>query len=364
MKTKILFFIGTLSSGGKERRLLELLTYLDRSNQYELYLVTKKTDEIYSLQVKWIPLKSKKLKFSTFFEFNSIVRQIKPDIIHTWGNKQTFIALLPHCIHKNIKIVNSQITSAPPKIPLVDKLISKLNFRYSNVILSNSIAGVESYNPPKNKTHVIYNGLNFERFKNLPSKEEVQAKYSLNKKFTLVMIASYSLNKDYERFFQVGIELSKLRNDTIFLGVGYFQNGNEVFFNKCEELTKNFPDLRQISGISDVEALVNACDMGLLFSNQKVHGEGISNALIEYMALGKPVIANDAGGTREIIENDFNGYLIHDESANEIALKIHLLLDNPDKMKLMGERSKNRIYTEFSLERMGKEFEKVYRLLT
>ena len=116
-----------------------------------------------------------------------------------------------------------------------------------------------------------------------------------------------------------------------------------------------------MAGTTHVESLINAADIGVLFSNKKVHGEGISNALIEYMALGKPVIANDAGGTKEIIENEINGYLLNDESEEEIANLINNLLNDPRKMEIMGKNSKERIYKDFTLERMGTAFEKIYQ---
>jgi glycosyltransferase involved in cell wall biosynthesis len=79
------------------------------------------------------------------------------------------------------------------------------------------------------------------------------------------------------------------------------------------------------------------------------------------MALGKPVIANDAGGTKEIIQNNWNGYLISDESPDEIALKIHNLLGQPETIKEMGKNSRERILRDFSLKKMGSEFENIYR---
>ena len=367
MKIKILFFIGSLNSGGKERRLLELLTYLSQIDLYDLVLVTKKSkvlfQNFFKLNVKWIQLSSENLKLSTFGEFKNIVEKEKPQIIHTWGNKQTFVSLFSLILFKNIKLVNSQITSAPPKLPLGEILIAKLNFLFSDVILSNSFAGIDAYNPPLNKSKVIYNGLNMLRFKDLPDIESIKKKYGLGKKFTIAMVASFSPNKDYKRFFEVGLALNKLRNDVVFIGVGYYGAESEHIYRTIVDSTKNYPNLKAIPGCSEVEALVNAVDIGILFSNSKVHGEGISNALIEYMALGKPIIANDAGGTREIIHNNTNGYLVKNESPEQIAQIINRLLDNPEKMKEMGCKSKDRINKEFSLDRMGEDFEKVYRSL-
>lgn len=364
-KVKILFFIGSLNSGGKERRLIELLTYLDNTDQYELILVTKNksTDfkKIFELRVQWVELGSLKSKLSNFTRFYQIAKQIDPLIIHTWGSVQTSTVLPYVLLHKNVRLINSQITDATPKINKRREFANRLNFLFSKAILSNSYAGIEVYNPPKNKTKVIYNGLNLMRFQNLVEPESIKKEFQIDKKFTVIMVASFSKNKDYKRFFEVGIALTKLRNDTIFIGIGFFSPNESQFFEQSVSLTNNYSNLRAIPGTTKVESLVNVCDLGILFSNTEVHGEGISNSVIEYMALGKPIIANDAGGTKEVVRNGENGYLIHSESPVQIAVLIDNLLNDPNQMKSMGENSKNRILNDFTLSRMGEEFESVYR---
>jgi glycosyltransferase involved in cell wall biosynthesis len=364
IKIKILFFIGSLGSGGKERRLVELLTFLDKRGKYELILVSKNKgisfEKFFDLKVKWIRLDSQVSDLKSFIQFYKIADEIKPDIIHTWGYIQTFM-VLPYILkNRNVKLINSQITAAPPKISLKERLINKVNFYYSDVILSNSFAGLEVYHPPKTKSKVIYNGLNFDRFNNLIPPVVIKKDFDLENKFTIIMIASYSKNKDYKRFFEVGIALNKLRSDFTFIGVGFFRSEFQVFFNEAINLTLNYPNLRPIPGTSNVESLINVCDLGILFSNTEVHGEGISNSIIEYMALGKPVVANDAGGTKEVVKNEENGYLIKDETPEQIAQKINYLLDNPNLMIEMGRASKNRVMADFTLPRMGEEFEMVF----
>ena len=48
--------------------------------------------------------------------------------------------------------------------------------------------------------------------------------------------------------------------------------------------------------------IVNIFDIGILATQQEIHGEGISNAVMEYMALQKPIIVTDCGGNRELVE--------------------------------------------------------------
>jgi len=109
--------------------------------------------------------------------------------------------------------------------------------------------------------------------------------------------------------------------------------------------------------ISEVEAVVNACDIGVLFSP---NGEGISNAILEYMALEKPVIANNSGGTKEIIKDGENGILITNESDFQISKIIIELIDNVELRDKLGKSGRKLIEKCFTLERMGIDYVNLY----
>jgi glycosyltransferase involved in cell wall biosynthesis len=361
---KILFFIGSLGSGGKERRFIELLSYLKANKRYEILVVTT-SKEIHfpffnSLN---IPIKNfKKNKYLdnlTFpFEFYKVSKDFKPDIIHTWGRIQTSYVLLSKILNKTI-LINAQITNASPKISLPNRILDKINFLFSDLILSNSYAGIEAYNPPKKKTRVIYNGMNMNRFKNLPAPEVIKEKYKLYTKFTVIMVANFSENKDYDFFYKVANKVISIRSDVTFIGVGYFHINSDLYIN-CKKLINGNPRILISGLIFDVEALVNACDIGILISNANKHGEGISNSILEYMALRKPVIANDTGGTKEILKNGENGFLIKKETIEEVSEKISFLLNNPEMREKFGKKGKKLIDENFTLQKMGETFEKLY----
>ncbi|MBR9776078.1 MAG: glycosyltransferase family 4 protein [Cytophagales bacterium] len=362
---RILFFIGALVAGGKERRFMELLTFLKNSGKYEMIVVTT-GDNIHFPAFKQleIPLKViKKKKFLGVISFPyallEIASEFQPDLIHTWGRMQT-LYVLPTRMIKNIPLINGQITNASPNISLKNRFIDKLNFWQSSVILSNSFAGIASYKPPKGKYRVIYNGVNLNRFKNLTDQSVTKEKYNINTPLAVVMVATFSKNKDYERFFRIAKKILTIRNDVSFIGAGYYHKGKNSLYQRCLELADGHPNLIMTGLIYDVEDLVNACDIGVLISNKKVHGEGISNALIEYMALGLPVIANDAGGTKELIVPGENGVLITQETDEEIAMSITELLDHPEKRMKYGEAGQRKIKDCFTIQKMGENFLKLY----
>lgn len=365
-RDRILFFIGSFKGGGKERRLIELLSYLTRKDNYEIMVVV--TDPIidfpafHKLQVayKIIPKTWKKNDLTVFYKFYKICRQFRPHLIHTWGRIQSFYAL-PAVIGLGIPLLNGQITSAPPNAARwsLNKMIDRINFKFSTVILSNSRAGIEAYKPPLRKIKIIYNGINLSRFQNLPAPEQVRSKYGIATRYVVVMVATFSSNKDYRTFFRVAEKITRVRDDVTFIAVGDSCRDKNVF-KPFRELVDRNPRIMLTGRITDVEAVVNSCTVGVLFSNIKKHGEGISNAIIEYMSLARPVMANDAGGTKEIVHHNVNGYLLTHQNENEIAGLISELIDDPEKCRAFGRAGRKIIEEEFLIEKMGRAFEQTY----
>lgn len=367
IKKRVLIFIGSLRSGGKERRLVELLTFFKSRKDYEFLVVLTKNEihykKFYELSIPYIVINKmpQKTDWKIFYHIYKICKEFRPHIIHSWGRMQTFYSL-PSVLFQQVELINSQITAAPPKISKwsLNNMIDRLNFRFSKIILSNSRAGIVSYNPPKNKNRVIYNGLNLNRFENLITSYVMKQKYKIQTPYVILMAASFTDNKDYYKFYRVAQLITKQRNDVTFIGVGGYDKDDSIFKEMVGYSTGN-PQILFPGRISDVESLINACDVGVLFSNTKVHGEGISNSLMEFMALSKPVIANDAGGTKEILKHNENGFLITDQTDEEIASLIEYLIDSPEKRLRFGEAGKRIIDKHFSLETMGNEFDKVYK---
>jgi glycosyltransferase involved in cell wall biosynthesis len=362
----IIFFIGSLRMGGKERRLIDLLSYLSCKPNYRLMVILKydKIDypHFFKLNIPYQVLKKGSFKKDplSFIQFYRVCRGFKPDIIHAWGRMPAFYSLLTVML-KNIALVNSQITSTPPAIKKISiyNVIDRINFCFSDIILSNSITAMEAYRPVKDRSRVIYNGINPDRFSHLQPIERIKAAYGITTPYAVVMVASFTPNKNYDLFFRVAEYITALRDDISFIGVGDWGR-NDADYRKMVELSNNNPKIVFPGKIPDVESLINVCDIGVLFTNNNNHGEGISNAILEYMALGKPVIANDSGGTKEVVHNNINGYLVGNESVEAISGLIDELIENRQKRESFGEAGRRIIEESFTLERMGRAYEEIY----
>jgi glycosyltransferase involved in cell wall biosynthesis len=168
------------------------------------------------------------------------------------------------------------------------------------------------------------------------------------------MIAGFSKLKDWDLFLDVAKMLGKIRKDITLLGVG---DGPELKRIQDKAKAEQIDNVIFPGKQKEVERIIFASDIGILCT----FSEGISNSIIECMALGKPVICTDIiGGSKEIIIEGETGYCV-ERNAEKIVDLVNLLLNNSELRISMGNKGRQRIYTNFSVSRMGKEFEIVYR---
>lgn len=361
--TRILFFIESLRSGGKERRLVELLSFLKTHTNYSCHVVMMFPQIDYpqflKLEIPYTVLERKGLKKdpSVFFRFYKVCKSTRPDIIHTWGSMVSFYAL-PSKLLFRLPFVNSQISDVPLKRSKFsfESFINLFNFWLSDVITANSAAGLRAYGLSSKKTSVIRNGINFNRALAVTNKNEVRLKYGINTKYAVVMVANYSGFKKNQLFVDVANYTVDKRNDVSFISIG---GGDMNLFNRVKASIKH-PDRVLLAGKTEtVEEVVQACDIGVLFTN----GEGISNAILEYMLLKKPVIAHAYGGTEELITHNKTGVLLNNDNVSEISGIILQLLDNESERNRLAEAAFQTLQKEFSVEKMGQSFDSVYNQL-
>ncbi|WP_117882525.1 glycosyltransferase [Aureibaculum luteum] len=363
---KILYIIESLASGGKERRLVSLIKGLLKTNEVEIELIILSKDvhykEIYDLELNIHFLKRNfKKDVKILHKFNSILNSFKPEVVHCWDNITAF-HFGPICKIRRIPFINSMISTAPPanlvKPLSMRYLLTAISYPFSSVILSNSKAGLDSFRVPKKKGRYIHNGFNFDRLTIKLNKDEVRKKFNIKSEYVVGMTAAFHNRKDYITFVKAGNLILEKRKDVIFIAIG---DGPDL--DKVKKLVdKKFKDNFLFVGRQkDVESIVNIFDIGLLLTNVNSHGEGISNSIMEYMALSKPVIATRGGGTNEIVLDNETGFLVNQQNKTEVADKITYLLENSKISKQMGEKGGVRIENHFTIDGMIEKTLELYK---
>ena len=110
---------------------------------------------------------------------------------------------------------------------------------------------------------------------------------------------------------------------------------------------------------SDVREILAAADVFTLPSV----GEPCALALVEAMAMGKPVVSVRAGGTPELVEDGKAGLLGEPDDAEQLAANLLALIDEPERRRRMGEYGRRRALDYFSVQRMAEDVESVYRFV-
>ncbi|MBN1186774.1 MAG: glycosyltransferase [Bacteroidales bacterium] len=357
---KALIITDNLIKGGKERRLLEFLRFIDKDDTIKTTLVLLKDRIEYPVvhtlkNAKLVIVKRRIKKDPTvYFTLWSICDKYKPDLVHSWGTMPS-VYISTICYFKRIPFINGIIVNAKCSILSEDWIRSKLTFPFSDIILGNSKAGIAAYKANKNKAIVIYNGYNFDRNISLATVASVKEKYEINTNYIIGMIAAFHPRKDYETFLKAADNITKQRTDVTFIAIG---DGPllKLYKNKYQQNTQ----IKFLGKINDVESLIQLFTVGVLLTNPKKHQEGISNAILEMMAQKIPVIGTDGGGTSEIIVDGKTGYLIPEFSNVELEKYIVQLIENKELNEEFGNNAFQRVNEVFSIHQMCSKMVELY----
>jgi len=115
--------------------------------------------------------------------------------------------------------------------------------------------------------------------------------------------------------------------------------------------------LRFLGERRDVHAILPCTDLYV----QASLWEGMPNAVMEAMAFGRPVIATDVDGTRELLEHGKTGWLVDPGNEEALANRITYALAHPEEACHLGKAAAELIRRDFSVEVMVSRFDGLYR---
>ena len=119
-------------------------------------------------------------------------------------------------------------------------------------------------------------------------------------------------------------------------------------------IVENVRFLGERTDVYELLACVNVYVQSSLF-------EGMSNALMEAMALRKAVVATSVGGTLELIKDSETGWFVKPEHADMLAEKICYILEHPEIAANVGAAAAERMAKEFSVEKMATAYDTLFR---
>jgi len=107
---------------------------------------------------------------------------------------------------------------------------------------------------------------------------------------------------------------------------------------------------------ADATTLAAGFDVAVLASDR----EGAPLTLLEYMALGRPIVTTSVGGIPEIVEDGRDAVLVPPGDAASLAGAIGRLLDDPAERLRLGSEAAARQAAQFSFEEMTRRVERLY----
>jgi glycosyltransferase involved in cell wall biosynthesis len=361
---RVLHVIDSLVGGGKERQFVELLKGLTREPDIACHAVVMSDvieyEEFYRLHVPVTVLpRRKRYDLSIISRLHAVMRTFRPDIVQSW-NSMCSVCAAPLAKLRGAKFLDGFVRAAADNRDFRDPdyFRSRFTLPLTDLVVANSRAGLAAYAIPARKGMCIHNGFDPARIGQLAAPETVRQLLGITTPHVVGMVASFSRFKDYDTYFEAAQRIVAQRDDVTFVAIGAGPRFEEY---KAKFPEEQFPRIRLPGRRADVESIVNILSIGVLTSNTDTHGEGISNAIMEYMALGKPVVATDCGGNGELILEGETGYLIANRDTDALCNRLGRLLDDAALARRFGEAGRRRIAETFGLERMTASYAALYR---
>ena len=331
-------------------------------------------EEVERLGLKEVP----EFRLNSFYDLH-FIRQVmrfaqylkkrEIDVIHThdfytnvFGMAAAALARVPVRIASRRESANRSTTQ---------RFVERCAYRAADAVVANCEDISEQLRKegvPARKVRTIYNGLELARVQS-PTAQRSEVLKSLNLPDSaryVTMMANMRAHvwhpepvcfKDHPTFLRAAKRVLESVPEAAFIIAGE---------GELKEVTQ---DLTQTLGIADRTFFVGRCeDVGAMLSISDVCvlssvSEGFSNAILEYMAAGRPVVSTDVGGAREAIVHGETGYLVPAGDHERMADHIISLLLQPDNARSMGECGRRRVSDKFSSLKQLQNVESLYNEL-
>lgn len=335
---KILHVITSLRTGGAEKLMVDLLPRLkDRGLDVDLLLfdgtVTPFRQEIEAKEIKVFDLGIGGFVYSPLKLFKLIPYLKKYDIIHTHNTApQLFVAILSYL--KRSRLLTTEHGGSNRRRTIkgyrtIDKWMYR---RYDKIICiadktkQNLLDYLRAELP---YVIVINNGVDIARYANAVPSHELENMAPGSRK--IIMVAGFRWEKDQDTLIKAIVELPEYFH-LFLVGDGVRRSELESLAHKLEITNRvHFLGLR-----TDVPELLHAADYVVMSS----HFEGLSLSSVEGMSVGRPFLASDVDGLREVVEGA--GVLFPHENPKALADEIMKLEQSPVLYKEIADTCYNK----------------------
>jgi glycosyltransferase involved in cell wall biosynthesis len=365
---KVLYIVSTLSRSGPTNQLYNIIKYLDK-NEFDPYLVTLSPEpensrwaDYEALGVHLYSLGLSRLRglFCAEKQVQSLLAEIKPDVIHTQGIRGDTIS-------SNLRTDVPKLATVR-NLPQFDYIMTYghirgrlMCVRHINVLRKiSSCIGVSDAvtNNLKNRYNVgnvltIRNGVDPDIY--FPTNDD--EKKNLRKKLNLplngdIFISSGDLSERKDPLFLIEIWNKKFDSHDdkhlIFIGTGNLHD-------KCIQESQNCKSIHIVGQVNNAADYLKCSDYFISVS----HAEGLPNAVLEAMACGLPVLLSDIEPHKEIFARAPDAGFCYELGNKVNFFNMLNKIITTDKTG-MSRASLEAVNNHFSAKRMSEEYQRKY----
>jgi len=371
----ILFVIGTLDVGGAEQQLAMLAAQLAVRNwQVNLFSVELTGPLVDILRSKGVHLydggyrsngsKARKLLTLAMAQFRLFMLMLKtrPAIVHAFLPLTNFMgavagrsAFIPMVITSKRALSTHQ--DRHPQLRWLDHVANRLSHKVTanSRAVAEDVAYRDGYTLEKIK--VIANGVDFSKFEvSEIRRDEMRKVLGLQQnEIAIGFVANFIPYKGHAELIDAFAVLGKTHPLAKLFLIGD-DRGTGMDLDVQIQSHGLQDEVVLLGRRSDIPDVLAAMDIGVMAS----HEEGFSNALLEKLAVGLPVVATDVGGNAEALEGMADCHLVKPNNAEDLERGLdRLIIDLVPAVAAKNERQAL-IHKRFSVSSMVDAYEKLY----
>ncbi|WP_053006180.1 glycosyltransferase [Kiloniella spongiae] len=376
-KKTILIVIGSLSRGGCELHLLRVLPELVLLGyNIKIFLLAFPGPLAEQMEQKgveliypWVPVSGTNVKSFVFRIFRLAVISLqlmiynfmkRPDIIHFFLPESYWLGAPISWLSfgRNLVMSRRSQNNYMTGKPVVAKL-ERFFHKRMKAVLGNSkdvIKQLLGEGASPERVCLIYNGIESKKITDqdlIELRKEIRPRQDC---LIMTIVANLIPYKGHKDLFLALASLKKMGKENWQLlvvgrddGIGESLRAMACELGVAEKITFMGPR-------SDVDAIFAISDIGLLVS----HEEGFSNAILEGMEAGLPMIVTDVGGNAEAVLDEETGFVVPAKNCNALTFAIWSLLNNVTLRMEMGAKGRKRVREKFSLNRSVSDYNALY----
>lgn len=376
MRYNALQLIGSFHQGGTERQAVQLTRLLLKSGRCNVSVATLDREgvllqEISKLGFNEVP----EYRLNSFYDlhagrqvrrFAQYLKKHEIDVVHAHDFYTNIFGMAGAALARVPVRIASRRESAVRAAH--QRVVERGAYRLAHTVIANCDEvrrQLIDEGVPEQKVRTIYNGLDPARVQ-APHADRQEVLASLNlperARFVTIManMRAHVLHpeplcwKDHPTFLRAAQRVYQQVPEAAFIIAGE---------GEMKEATQ---ELARTLGIAERTFFIGRCkDIGRVLSISDVcvlssRSEGFSNAILEYMAAGRPVVSTDVGGAREAIVHGETGYLVPAGDDHRIAEHIVSLLVDPEHARTMGEAGRHVVNEKFSCHKQLQNIESLY----